>query len=370
MSTAVHEVIGFRFPLSTEEVPRFAVDISQARAISPTLVKAGSGAARNMELPRVVPASRLEDRPAPATVMTGIAGLDALTGGLPRGGLTEICGAASSGRTSVVLALMAAMTSGSRWPMVPSTSLRAGFGRWQNQAVADGRLSIADWKTTQGNRGNPVYPELCALVDASDSFDPKSAEAAGVELRRLLWVRCSKMPSIVDGRWSMADQSRLRSDGRWFAQSTGAGKKNNRKSQMDALEQALKATDLLLQGGGFGLVVVDLGDVPSQTARRVPLTSWFRFRRAVENTRTVLVVVEPEPYAKTCASVVIRLSASGCRLSARLQGAGCRVQEEPAHGKILSGLEITAEVLRSSTQNKKPAHSAGARFSSRMEWAG
>ena len=67
----------------------------------------------------------------------------------------------------------------------------------------------------------------------------------------------------------------------------------------------MKATDLLLQGGGFGLVVVDLGDVPAQAARRVPLTSWFRFRRAVENTRTVLMVLEQEPYAKTCASVVL-----------------------------------------------------------------
>ena len=88
---------------------------------------------------------------------------------------------------------------------------------------------------------------------------------------------------------------------------------------MDSLEQALKATDLLLQGGGFGLVVVDLGDVPAPAARRVPLTSWFRFRRAVENTRTVLMVVEQEPYAKTCASVVCKLSAISSQLSARLQ---------------------------------------------------
>ena len=141
---------------------------------------------------------------------------------------------------------------------------------------------------------------------------------------------------------------------------------------MDSLEQALKATDLLLQGGGFGLVVVDLGDVPAQAARRVPLTSWFRFRRAVENTRTVLMAVEQEPYAKTCASVVCKLSAISSQLSARLQAAGSRLQEkqQPAHARILSGLEISAEMVRSAAQGKKPARSAGARWESRTAWAG
>jgi KaiC/GvpD/RAD55 family RecA-like ATPase len=273
-----------------------------------------------IELPEVVPASRLVDRPPAATVLTGIEPLDALTGGLPRGGLTEICGPASSGRTSALLALMSSMTA-------------------------------------QG--------ELCALVDASDSFDPKSGSAAGVDLRRLLWVRCSRSKSIVDGGRSMAS-------GQW---SVGSGQSKsqtaNRKSQMDSLEQALKATDLLLQGGGFGLVVVDLGDVPAQAARRVPLTSWFRFRRAVENTRTVLLVLEQEPYAKTCASVVVKLSAVSSQQSASGQWSevGGQQKDEPAHARILSGLQITAEILRSATQGKKPVGSAGARFASRAEWA-
>ncbi len=324
MSTAVHEISGFPFPLSSEELSSFRA--STGGAFSPASLKpiTAVGAARKLELPRVVPASRLEDRPAPATVMTGITALDALTGGLPRGGLTEICGQASSGRTSVVLALMAAMTSGS---------------------------------LASASRQNTSYPELCALVDASDSFDPKSAQTAGVELNRLLWVRCSKN----DGKNKAPDFLTLANRAR-------VGHSMKSKSQMDALEQALKATDLLLQGGGFGLVVVDLGDVPAQAARRVPLTSWFRFRRAVENTRAVLVVLEKEPYAKTCASVVVRLSAVSSQLLAGLQVAACRVQEQPAHARILSGLEITVEVLRSSAQNKKPVQSAAARFSSRMKF--
>lgn len=106
--------------------------------------------------------------------------------------------------------------------------------------------------------------EVCALVDATDSLDPESAAAAGVALEKLLWIRCGGHPG-----------------------------------------HALKAADLLVQAGGFGMVALDLGDVPADTARRIPLASWYRFRRAVENTPAVLVVVEREPSVKSCASLVV-----------------------------------------------------------------
>src|ERR1700682_1440640 len=102
-------------------------------------------------LAAVVPASRLDVHSAPEMVSSGIPQLDSLTGGLARGCLTEICGTASSGRTSVLLLALACAT----------------------------------------QRG-----EVCALVDASDAFDPASAAAAGMEMSRLLWVRCGeKYPS-------------------------------------------------------------------------------------------------------------------------------------------------------------------------------
>jgi recombination protein RecA len=263
----------------------------------------------------VVPASLLGERPAPPTVSTGIAELDALTGGLPRGALSEICGPPSSGRTSVLLALMAETT----------------------------------------RRG-----EVCALVDSSDCFDPQSAAAAGVELQRVLWVRCSR--SIVDRRWSMGKTHRRMAT-------------SHQPSTIGCVEQTLKTTDLLLQGGGFGLVVVDLGDVPPEVAQRVPLTSWFRFRRVVENTPTVLLVLEQEPHARSCASVVIRLS--GSRQSSVVgrqesnQQSAISIQPDkhgPAHARLLRGLNITVEIVRS-TQQKKPACSAGAAFTTQAQWS-
>lgn len=104
--------------------------------------------------------------------------------------------------------------------------------------------------------------EVCALIDVDDTFDPTSAADAGVALDRLLWIRCG-----------------------------------------GHAERALKVTDLVVQGGGFGLVAMDLGNTPPETARRIPPASWFRFRHAVQNTRSVLLVLEQAPHARSCAAL-------------------------------------------------------------------
>ena len=115
-------------------------------------------------LARVTSASHLEIRPAPEMVSSGIPAIDTLTGGLPRGCLTEICGPASSGRTTVLLAALAAAT----------------------------------------RRG-----EYCAVIDASDALDPQSAAASGIDLERLLWVRCGEdSPQSSHSKQSRAPISR------------------------------------------------------------------------------------------------------------------------------------------------------------------
>jgi hypothetical protein len=86
---------------------------------------------------------------------TGLPGLDRLLGGgFPRGGVSEVAGPASSGRTSLALALLARAT----------------------------------------ERG-----EVAALVDVGDALDPPSAAAAGVELARLLWVRPPDVGAALRG---------------------------------------------------------------------------------------------------------------------------------------------------------------------------
>src|SRR5580658_4364277 len=169
---------------------------------------------------RVASPFRLREPELTSTATVGIPILDERTGGLPRGGLTEIYGPASSGKTSILISTLVERTTNS---------------------------------------------EVCALVDAQDAFDPNGAQSAGVQLERVLWVRCR------------------------------------------SLDQALRSTDLLLHGGGFGLIALDLSDTPARLVRQIPLNVWFRLRRAVESTPTILLVLAQESNAKTCASLVLRL---------------------------------------------------------------
>jgi hypothetical protein len=137
------------------------------------------------------------------------------------------------------------------------------------------------------------------------------------------------------------------------------------------LEQLLRAADLLLESGGFGLIALDLGDLPPQTMRRIPLTTWFRFRRAVEHTPTVLLAIERQSIAGSSSSLLIKLG------PIKSGAPGNWVSEQPmdsqfpapTHAQLLNGLEITAELVRSRL-DRKPVRSAEITFASKTAWAG
>jgi RecA DNA recombination protein len=299
-------------------------------------------------IPLLTPASRLEIRPAPEMVSSGIPAIDALTGGLPRGCLTEICGPASSGRTTLLLATLGAAT----------------------------------------RRG-----EFCVVVDASDALDPHSAAAAGVELDRLLWVRCSESSPQTNS----SQKPRVQ-----IPQTDFDFNRTNSRTSERRLEQVLRATDLLLESGGFGLIVLDLADLPPQAARRIPLTTWFRFRRAVENKPTILLAIEQHPIAGSCSSVLLQMTSS-CNRTLPAEGLAAERRKNAAHGasrgsaaeneqapgrkriclgkpskidfqiadathaQLLTGLEITAELILSRL-DRKPAQSVT--FATKTAWAG
>jgi hypothetical protein len=67
----------------------------------------------------------------------------------------------------------------------------------------------------------------------------------------------------------------------------------------------LRATDLLLQAGGFAAIVLDLGDAAPDDASRIPLATWFRFRQAADRTRCCLIVLGLAAYAQSSAAVVL-----------------------------------------------------------------
>jgi hypothetical protein len=114
--------------------------------------------------------------------------------------------------------------------------------------------------------------------------------------------------------------------------------------------------------GGFGLVALDLGDVSPDAARRVPLTTWFRFRRAVEGTPSALVVLEQEAHARSCAEVVLELQSAGFNLQASAEAS-------PAHARIFTGLHTEAALIRGHAQKKFAASAKPAKFSTNAAWA-
>lgn len=158
---------------------------------------------------------------------TNVAALDELQGGgLQRGSLVELHGSRSSGRWALGLAALAAAT-------------RAG--------------------------------EAAALVDCGDQLDPQAAEAAGVELARVLWLRPRRI-----------------------------------KDALACAEMALAA--------GLVLVVLDLGE---RAARGVPPASWIRLSRAAKAQKAVLLLLAPSATTGTAADLVIRAGARAVWESSR-----------------------------------------------------
>ena len=316
----------------------------------PIAAVVGERVAAIPKLIEVKPASRLALRPTPEMVSSGIREIDALTGGLPRGCLTEVCGRQSSGRTSLLFATLAAATK---------------------------------------------RREACALVDVSDVFDPVLAGVAEVEFEKLLWVRCG---SQIENSQLSSTTLRVVS-----AEKKSEARKNfERQRRETLLGQALRVTDLLLQSGGFGLVTLDLGDVPFKMTRRIPLTSWFRFQRTIEHTSTLLLIITQEPCTQTCASLLLKMqaqflgagprtwrkkpSAFSSSLSAKdknalagWEGPGLSAVEEGpkkfqasegfSHTELLEGLHVQTEILRSRPE-RKPARSLTAAFTSQAVRAG
>jgi hypothetical protein len=162
---------------------------------------------------------------------SGLAAIDDLIGGgFPADRLSEITGPVSSGRTSVALALLAHTTG------------------WCG--------------------------EIAALVDLADAFDPVSAESAGVDLDRILWVRA--------GGW----------------------------------REALRAAERLLETGGIPVVVLDLSQPDPVTARRpdpsaadaaIPASAWTRLARLAASTRTALVVLSSRRLTGSPAGLVLEM---------------------------------------------------------------
>lgn len=247
----------------------------------------------------------------------GVVELDAVVdGGLPLGAISELVGPECSGRTSVALSFVAQMT---------------GSGH------------------------------VCAWVDICDALDPESAAAAGVDLKRLLWVRCGAAkrpaqpgteaafrlprkylvaPAIKKGLHGGGFGPHPRTEGKGISAAIGsllrpeqlasccaepqprsklqrapvspepaleANERKQAEKPWRRIERALHATDLLLQAGGFAAIVLDMAGLTPAYVSRVPMATWFRYRASAERTQSALVLLTQYPCAKSSAELLLHL---------------------------------------------------------------
>ena len=81
-----------------------------------------------------------------------------------------------------------------------------------------------------------------------------------------------------------------------------------KQKSWDRLGRALRATDQVLQSGGFRVVVLDLASVEVEQALRIPSATWFRYRSAAQESDTILLLLTREPCARSSASCVLECS--------------------------------------------------------------
>jgi recombination protein RecA len=321
--------------------------------------------------------------PAPRTIRTvastGIQAVDELLeGGLPLGAITEVVGPECSGRTSFALSFLAQMTQAER---------------------------------------------VCAWIDVSDTLDPESAAATGVDLSRLLWVRCGvqaehqpssstrRIFSLPD-RYMVAPPTKKGLHGGGF----GSHPRNEIKGLSDAvsgllkpevfapccaephrkerpekesfepgtqktaverrrsivlpnkpwarIEQALRTTDLLLQGGGFSAIIFDMGSIAPEHASRVPLATWFRYRTAAEQTQASILLLTQHPCAKSSVELLLRLQPGNARRDEVTVFAGIAHEIEVVRRRFA---QVPTNVI---PLRKPPQRATTATWQSQTIWAG
>jgi hypothetical protein len=143
--------------------------------------------------------------------------------------------------------------------------------------------------------------EICAVVDLFGGFHPAAASLTGVCLNRLIWVRCC-----------------------------------------GNMESAFRATDLLLHAGGFGVIILDFCESSPRALNRIPISYWYRFRKTIEHTSTVLLVCGD--------SSPVKLS-SASKLETKLKAAVWSGKEP---FPLLSGLEICTTLDKVSVLRSNP----------------
>jgi len=122
--------------------------------------------------------------------------------------------------------------------------------------------------------------EVVAIIDAVDRFDPVSAALAGVDLDRVLWVRGASI-GVESARPSVVEH---------------------------AVHQAVRALDLVVRAGGFGVVALDLADLPPRAVRALPFATWLRVAHVLEGRDTACLLIGEAQMGRSPKGATVQLS--------------------------------------------------------------
>ena len=356
------------------------------------------------------------------TISTGIAAIDALlSGGLPVGTITELVASASSGRTTCAHGLVAeVMRTGQVCAWVDASDAfdpesAAGNGLDLDQllwvrcgeqpersspciaAKASAGPSDEPRATRPVGGGGSPHPrnEARGLPEALNTFlsqnvgarKPEKIGTPGMPNRslarnteRVEQVATDRLPPRR-GTYLLEQQHCNRSRDAQTqplkivptsassvtklssasAPQPRIAPARKQKKPWSSLDQALRSMDLVMQAGGFGAVVLDLGSIPPEFARRIPLATWFRFRAAAERARTVFLLLTQQACAQSSAEVVLQI-----KLAA------------PEPERVMMALPYTVKLVRQRFRNapskvvlmRRPPHRATtALWNAPMPWA-
>jgi hypothetical protein len=201
--------------------------------------------------------------------------------------------------------------------------LQGGWPRGHVSEIAGPLSTGATWLACASLAAATRRGELAALIDPLDRFDPESAAGEGFAWASLLWVRGEAAGTMAEGARRSADRAAM-----WE----------------HVLQRALKAATLILQAEGFGVVVLDLQEIPAATIAGLPFTTWRRLQRLVEGRDAACLLVAREPLGRSAGGVTLTI---GSRPDGT--GLGGWTGTSP-RSRRLTGLTAHARVLRAQWQ--------------------
>lgn len=225
------------------------------------------------------------------------------------------------------------------------------------QAEADGAFARRAWDRTEQAPTDRQPPRR------GEHFYQQSRHPASI------MPCCAETPTMrMQARRGNASYTPVLNKDALFENSLASGKKTGpkRSETLTALDQAIRAADLLLSAGGFAALVLDLGSTPAEFASRIPMATWFRFRAAAERSRTTVLLLTQHPCARSSAGLVLRLKASNVTTAGNLfTGRSYEVsvsrqrfeavEEQPCEGKKVIALRKPPQSERCATWSRKTA---------------